>query len=474
MEDRTIDDLLSGYSKGLGHSRHKKPQVTATKLPLWKPVMVTAVGAAILGAFVFIPRRVEAAPIDKVLQAFNSAHFWSSTTWMRSLAKPAPWQLSGNLIHLDDAFQQNGPASTPGFLTIITKSGFQFYDYQGMPCILKIPLKESEWLKNVNDPMKQAIYYSKFKGKELVRKDGGMFKGIETFSLTVTSKQGKVLFEAIVDKSNNLPLQFTMGIGGKNDAAEIRTEFQYRQPKELVVLSPNSKKEIIEIEKEMPTLAEKWNSVKPNLDKFSLLSSSISPDGTIWIASRVEGDLVAAGRRTLSLDNANYTSATCQTFDGLQIKDPLLSAIQGVTINQFIPIYDKSPLPKSVTVKVGPYFSYKGDLKKPALNSILCPLSLEPYRFPGYMPTILFSVNTNLMEREFWRRRADARKKLGDFKGAIEGYMKSYEKDKSLHTFFSASFNNLKSAAECYDKLGDNVKAQKLRKMIPTGKQPHF
>ena len=197
-------------------------------------------------------------------------------------------------------------------------------------------------------------------------------------------------------------------------------------------------------------------------------------NGTIWIAHKVTGDPIFDGRRDVALGDSNYrltTSYHLDKFGGWADKEP---AFKDIVVNQFIPIYKPKSLPQRIDVHFGSFNPYRKGSTRSALLSVSTNLQLEDQNIPRYFPPIMGSVNMDLTELGEQRTRGDARRRLGDIKGAIECYMACYKIQIENHHYVTQWSIPLKAAAQCYDKLGDKAKAQELRKLIPKGDRAQY
>jgi hypothetical protein len=472
MNDKKIDDLLSDYSQSLGHSRHTGKAIDR-KRPLWKPVLVTALGAAAVGAFVMMPRRAEAASMEKMINAFHTTRYWTAQRWFKS-GPDGKWIPTETETYLDGTYQIVAPKLKANGLTATIKSGFEYYDFKLCPTILKTRFKETSWSKSNNDPLKQAIAYSKNMKGNLVRKDGLLFKGSEAYSLTISNKLGRNVFQAIVKKDTNLPLQFTMTMERTAQHMDMKWEYRYDRPKEMNSLEPDQTKQIIDVERESKALADTWGSKLSEPGGHTILSSSISKNGTIWIASKVPGDTLSKGWRIISLDDPNYVASTYINLNMFKTEEPLGSVLREVVVSEFVPTYDLSTRPKEVTVRFGSYHTFAGPGSRPPRSSVKVTLTDEAFTIPSYFPTIMFDIDTDFVTNRFWSSRAEARRQKGDYKGAIECYLKCDEIERTHLAFVNPSYRPLRAAAECYEKLGERASAQNLLKKIPPAVQTHF
>ncbi len=455
MNDNRIDDLLSSYSENLGHFQGTVPMPVKRNIHLWKPLLVTAMGAAIVAGFVFIPRSAEAATIDKVMSGLNSIPYWHSVAWQLDL-KTGAWNSNYSETYLDGLLMVENWAGQRNAVTTLIEPGFVYRYTNQMPYILKNKLGKDQYIDLHFNPATHPWQY--YKNRTLLRKDGLTYHGVPAYSLSVSGKKHGTVFEAIVEKSTNLPLITQMQTGNANGHFNYKIEYRYDKPDQLATLRPNSTKPVVYAEQEIDQLVKTWSGIKSISLGRTILSSSISPDGTIWIAHKTKGK----DPESFRLTNPNYGNESVYILSNFTGDVGHQKAFEGIVVRRFVPTNDVSPLPTSV------------DLNFKSGDTVACTLKSETWSFPSYFPCIMYDPNSDLLKSSFYWARADARKKQGDLKGAIEAYMSSYQIEKEAGIYFNTSRSSLKYAADCYEKLGDTAKALELSKLIPKGERGKY
>ena len=459
MQEHKIDDLLGSYSESLGHFAGTVPMPRRKPVRLWKPILVVCTGISAIAGLLLLPKKAEAASIETIEKALSSAKYWHSVAWQFDSSKNI-WLSNYSETYLKGVFICESNAGKPYSSSNLVESGFVYSDLTRLPYIFRTKLDQVKFFELHQNPATHPFQY--YKKAKFVRQDGLDFKGTRAYSLSLAGKKGGTVFQAILETETNLPLIILMKTGGTKGQFNYKIEYNYDKPANLVTLGPNPSKPIIVIPEALDKLERLWGSVKPDIQGPSIYSSTISPNGTIWIASKVpKNDLNA-----VSLSDSNYGSETCYVLKNFTNEFSFVSRFPEVQVHEFIPIYDMPSLPKAVIVRFG-------HSSRRTIN-VSCNLGAEKWNFPDYFAPIILDPNTELMKGSYWSFRANARRKKGDLKGAIDAYLENYQVQRENH-YRVFTFNNpLKAAAECYEKLGEKAKANELRKLIPKGEHAQY
>lgn len=477
MEDKKIDALLNDYSAGLGHSRHAVTAPRRQSLPYWKPILAAGVGVAVVASFVLIPRRAEAASIDPVMNALKDTKFWMATTMTR--ANGGHWGPYTTSINQDGKiwFKSEVFGGAPRQITTLIDHEFEYDEWSELPYVLKsrFTLDPRASMSTMMDPLKNALAHVGGMRKDFTRRNGVLYHGQKAYSLSLASKLTKARsgnlkdFEVIVQSDTDLPLVSTIkfGIPGTKNFQEIRTTYGYEPRHNRQPMIPNPRKTLIDVDAEKKRWVETWTPMIEGAQLPTILSASMSPDGTIWIAYVSEGNQNSYVYPKAIDDKEYVRGVTYSLSDWKAAAAPRVKG-KDVLVSTFLALNPKPSAKTAVTVS---WNARPGDQTP---NPATCQLTTEKWDFPSYFPPFMNSINVDLQKNSMWRSRGDAYRSKKMFKEAADAYLKSYEIMKRNHYFVNPSQNPLRAAAECYEKLGDKKTGQKLRKMIPTGARPQF
>ena len=472
MNDNQIDQLLGSYSENLGHFEGTVPSLQRKPIKVWKPILLTGTAFVAVGTFLLLPKSAEAAPMDKVLGALKNTKFWSATA--QSKEGNGPWTLHYKSQQMDGKLRFDsvifGGASR--HLTTIIDSGNQYVDYSDLPYVLKskFELEPRQNGATMTDPLKNALQMVGGMRKDFHREDGILYKGTEAYSLSMMIKKpGRKGFEVIVQKSTNLPLVVITHNFNVRSAAvyDFRIEYSYVQPNDLSMFTPNPHKVIVDVATEQKRWVDTWTPMIEGTQLPTVLSASMSPDGTIWLAYVSDGNQNSYVHPK-AIDDKDYVpGVTYSLSDWKAAAAPRLKG-KDVLVSTFLALNPKPSPKSSVTVEWQSHLG--GDTPK----SIKCQLYAEKWDFPSYFPPFMKSINADLQKNTMWRARGDAYRTRKMFKEAAEAYVKSYEIMKANHFFVNSYQDPLRAAAECYEKLGEKAKANELRKLMPKGPKAQY
>ena len=471
MEDKKIDDLLSSYSENLGHFDGSVPKSAQRHINLWKPIVITIMGGAILTAFVVLPRKAEAAPIEKVIMALKDTKFWMATTTTR--ANGGKWGPYSSSINKDGKiwFRTEVFGGASKQITTLFDGGFEYDEWSELPYVLKSKFNPDPRMNvsAMTDPLKNALSRVGGMRSDFVRTDGIKYNGQQVYSLSLTPKRNKATksslkeFELIVQRDTNLPLVSTINgsIPGTKNRQEIKTVYGYDVTQNRQPMIPNPNKALIDADAEKKRLVEQWAMKIEGTQLPTILEASITPDGTIWIAYVSEGNQNNYVSPKELGEKGYVQGVTYSLSDWKAAAAPRVTG-KDVLVSTFIALNPK-PSPKtSVFVK---WNNRPGTRPH---DPTTCPLVGEKWDFPSYFPPFMGEFNVDLYKNSMLNTRGDALRVKTDYKSAAEAYMKRYEIMKRNRYAVNAHKSSLLAAAECYEKLGDIAMAKKLRKLIPT------
>lgn len=474
MNDKKVDDLLTEYSQSLGHSRHASANVKVKtgRTIIWKPALVTCIGAALIATFTFLPRRAEAAPMDRVFQALKETKFWMATC--RTKEQGGSWIMQYRSFHQDDKTRGESPVfgGPPKTIVTIIDSESEYTDHSDLPYILKSKFSSDKGQQSeaMIDPLKNSLQLIGGMRADFARTDGIKYQGSDAYSLSLKFKKtGKKYFELFVQRSSNLPLAVLIDNPGtpKVKPFEYRIDYSYVPPKDLSLFTPDPKKYFVDIEAEKAAYAELWSKTPVSPDSPTIFASSISPDGTIWITFGVKNHN-KKGWTPLKLLNKNYAPASWFMMNSYGTsKDFRVSGYEVITTN-YIPIDPTATKPAEIQIEFSAKAAFLDEPKDVQRKTVTSVLTKEQRDFPAHFPCFMRDIRTEFLVTSQIRARARALQKRGDYLEAG----RAFEKEFHLLKRYAFMHQPLREAIECYEKLGMKKKVQELKQLAKSALKP--
>lgn len=478
MNDRKIDDLLSEYAQGLGHSRHLVPAVMPRKVQIWKPVLITSLGAAAIAATVFMPKRAEAAPIDRVKGALQNVRSWTATCQTRDQGQP--WALQYRSFHLDGKIRGESPVfgGAPRTYITIIDSDIEYSDHSDLPYILKSKFVLDPRVKAgvFSDPLKNSLQMVGGEmRKDFVRTEGITYKGNDAYSLSLKSKKtGKKYYELMVQKSSNLPLAVL--INNVNPSTKIpfeyRIEYSYALITDSSLFKPDPKKYVVDEVADKAQYEAEWAKKASAPESPTIYGSSISPDGTIWITFGVK-DREKNGWTPLKILSKNYAQSSSFLMNSYgNSKNFRVNGYEVATSN-YIAIEPGPTRPTEIQVEFGYKPAFLGAPKDMKRQTIKCMLTNEKRNFPAFFPCFMQEIPFVFLASNQANVRAHALMARGDYLGAGRAFEEEHRIIREAR-YYNVS-NPLKAAIGCYERLGMKQKIRELRELSKSDpKRPKF
>jgi hypothetical protein len=302
-------------------------------------------------------------------------------------------------------------------------------------------------------------------------------QGRATYVLSFVRPTDNYHAEILVDKETNLPIQSDLAAddtrpGFKGYKAEVHTDFTFNQPLDPKLFSLESSKPIIRPEIAAQELKKRWSTPVGTVKNSDLLEVTVSPDGTVWVASTVHQDGKALTLPT-SLTNARGTKF-------FRIGDLEASHIgtnfevakafgNEVYITGFVPPRPDASQPGPVSIGFGErglpqnYVPALPIEEKVVSQEFLSTTPQSaPTLTPPYFPQLCIQPLFVQVNQMVWGTRARNLEAEGDFLGAAKSY-DEWAKARYQWVKYSA-FDPMLEAARCYRKLGLVAKADSLTK----------
>jgi hypothetical protein len=428
-------------------------------MQVWKPLLVTGLGVAVVAGFLILPRKAEAAPIEKMVQAIEQVRFWKATTLVR--ADGGQWGPYGTCTYRDGRLQFDNEVFGGSSRSIRTHvfDAHVYVDYSDQPYILKRDFKPNpnQTMDSMTVPLKRALRIVSGHEGELIRRDGLSYLGSAAYSLNFKNKANA--FEAKIQSATNLPFEVltTIVATNKKHVYEYKTTYSYEVPKNYFQLTPDARKTILDTNQIRTRLAAEWSKCLP----FRPFQVSLCSDGSIWVARSVKD---SASLRGVSWKILGGKYVECTNYflkNFLAPQDAFFINGHEVAVVQFVPIYDLAKQPDSISIETN-------GLGTRTKHTQTYSLVHENWTFPSYLPVFADRIDPILSEVSTLSTVADARMKGRDFLSAARIYEQIAQTEGKHH--ITSSQPPLIQAAICYEKMGDHNKAESLRKAVASRK----
>lgn len=475
MNDNKVEQLMTEYAKGLGHLERTFPHMKRSIFSHWKPVAFATIGLAGITFFVLIPRRAEAASMENVVGALGQIKYWSSETWTKSTttSKRDQWGHQTTTTYWNGILKFRSGIGGNMELTSIIDNGFEYDDFKNLPYILKYKVSVTDlgYLSRFQDPLKHVLTTARKTPDKLTRQDGLRYKGKAAYSLTLKPKDNATTFEAIVEKSTDLPLLVQVDIGQKNFRFQYKTEYHYSPPSDASAVAINPNKKVVDQEVEKRAIQAKWSRVESAGDRPTLYQASISPDGTIWVTFGVKNH-TENGWTPLKIGGGNYAQSSSFLMNSYGNAANFRTNGNEVAVANFVPIDEKVPTPSRVSIEFGYKKAFLDATSGMKTVTIQTQLELEDQNYPSFFPAFMGEVPVTFLTSNYWNVRAHSKMAKGDLLGAAKSFEKSFDVRLAAgQRIVSPYMNPLKAAAECYDKLGMKDKAKAIRQRMQREKE---
>ena len=471
MNENHVETLLSQHGDEiLSRRQTKQPKQKVA----WKPILVTGTAVLAIGTFLMLPKNAEAARIAKVKQALKAAHSVSITSFIRN--RGGVWQIYSRQFAQTGFWRTEAEKGKGNRLTLIADRTHRMTNYDKLPFVTVSHHSESEWKKNYQDyfdsPLKAATYeISSTNNPEdytCETRPGKPKGGQPTYIIEYKRVQDVETTQVIVNAETNLPIESIRHSEFHGVGEDTRNEYRYNQRINSDLFSFKTSKQVIDVQAEQGKLSQRWSETKILIGSSPIYSTTVTPDGSIWIAygvkdweklDSVPSEVNAAGvKYTLAKELPTSSASFGRDF-----------RIRGnqVMIATFVPIYDPVKLPSNVDIRFGsrqivdarPVDKVDKVFDSPALQGV--EVQTESMPIPHYLPVFGFDREYLTTEARLWERKAQAREQLGDNAGAADAFERSGRAWEKFVIYMG--YKPYREAARLYEKLGQIEKARKLR-----------
>ena len=454
MHDKQIEELMTGYADSLGHFERSIP---VRKTLVWKPAMVAALGSAVVAAFVFLPRKAVAAPMENVATALGKASYWRSDNRMKQIGfGNGQWLHHSSRTFWNGIFQFDSAYNSEMELRQIVDKGTSYDDFRKTPYILKSRL-DRELPTGFEDPLKNALAFTRRSSEKCKRKDGLRYEGVEAYALSFADKTKRTIFEAIVRKVDDLPLKVTTEIGNGKYRYLYESEYRYTPPVGKTGIAIDSTKVMIDVDRERAAVHDRWSQIPVTNSNPTIYDCSVSKDGSIWIAYAINKsrDKDWSPR---PLFTSPYALNTSYELNAYRSGDKFKVNGQEVLVTKFVPVKNSLPQPDSLDVEFSRFRADKSTEKK-MLN---IQLRHEAWDFPTYFPAFFGQVDRQAVDASRYWSIGVWNEEHQHYAEAATAFEESIQAS-YLRGMKIPSLMTLEMAARCYEKAGNSAKAKALR-----------
>ena len=470
MQDHKIDDLLSSYSDNLGHFGGSVPR--RNPIRLWKPVFATGTIVVAVGTFLLLPKNAEAAKIMKVKNAIK--HALSSELAMSARFNGGPWREFSRQFSQGEKQRIDAALGQPGKFTTIYDARKRWLSYEALPFSTIEPTDpaDTKWLEGfTEDPLAFAMSIldgnsdpNAYTLKTSSKPDGTYL--VDYSRNDGDPKRGTTTLQIVVDQASNLPLQSLQTMRFEWGSEDIRTTYKYGIKVDPQLFEIDRSKKLYDLKSERESLASEWSKVITDGYHAPIYSSSMTPDGTVWIAFGADGKIdseIPLVQAPCQLVNGStkYILATEFLTTYTNIAKDFTVHNGPVLIAAFVPVKEVAPESGTFQIRFGTRKPMENIEESSEAPSQHLKVSKESMALPEYMIGLGWQKEFLRIGITLWRKKAEAREALGDIKGAIQAYegeIKAYE-----NFVIYASYRPMLKAADCYEKLGNLAKAKELR-----------
>ena len=470
MDDNKIDDLLSSYSESLGHFTGPVPMPAKRTTKLWKPIAVTAMGSAIVAGFVFMPRKAEAAPMDKMVSALRGTTYWKSIVSLKR-QEATKWDLTHELVYCDGKFKSTSAFSSPHTLTTIIDADYDYDDFKDLPYILKT--KSGPWFISsaMTDPMSYALRFY-VAVKDWSKQDSGKYHGVETYEMRPRSAKSRDTVVITVEKSTNLPLLVrSFGTDAKKHRFDLRQEYSYTRPNPTPVIAIDPRKSVLDAEQERKAAIQKWDSVDRSNEKPIVFESHLGKNGSVWVIFAYKN--FNAPCWVPKVNQNGYRLGTMFSMSSYGKGADYFVHSHEIVAYYFVPTTTTIPRPTSLNIDFELKPMFGGGKPSTKTTSVPCALQICDWNFPRVFAAFCQQVSYEFLDERFYNTRAHAKLERKEYASAAADFESEFRLIRGFKLKFKFNSNSAMSeplwaAAECYEKMGNLARAKELRKQIPS------
>jgi hypothetical protein len=472
MNENQVENLLSRHGDEI---LTRRPVKISKRRQVWKPVLVTGTAIVAIGAFLLMPRNAEAARVQgmrKALKGVRSMEYWGDIRYNGNA-----WNQYVHQIRQDGLVWAEISKSRAQKMTYISDQIQVMMDWERLP-FATISQENTDEFYGQDDPLKIAI--ANYAGTsspnqyDVRSADTAPIGGRPTYTLSYSSKtlpsnsmdlttKDKQSFQIIVDSNTNLPIESTYQSDSNGVLGEIKYRYAYNKSYPDKLFSMKSNKPLLYPDIERQKISKEWAKAKKTGNHAPIYSSSISPEGTIWLAygSREAEIPQSVPSELIAPNGVKFVRGFERSYTWQSNNKELLTGLPGLTLTPFIPVYNQATLPSSIQVRFTTRIGDHADAMQGESFYKTISLSKENWNIPSYFPAFHLGRDMLSFPIEFWKKRADARKDFGDTLEAA----KAFEQEAGAYKNFVeyAGYKPLIEAADCYEKLGELDKAKELR-----------
>ena len=476
MNENQVENLLSTHGDEiLRRQRISQTQRQVNAQSRWKPVLVAGTVFFGLGIFVFFPRQAD-AKLPKIKNAIRGAR--SMEVQMFGRYNNGPWRKFQHRINQNGLSRYEGERPNGIFMTAIDDGYQTLQNYQKLPfAVLRKKDQTEKGESEAIDPLKEALAILDGNSDKSVYSystlQGKVVNGRETYVINYSRSDIQRTLKVIVDEETNLPIESfcrdeadpKRNIG----VQEIHTTYLYNRSYDSALFSFKTGKRVIDLNTERNKLQKDWAQAKSVKGNAPIYASSITPDGTIWIAFGVESlDRLDKVPSEIVANGTTYIFSHDSSAAIRSINANFRIAGRHIVITSFVPIKEVSSLPTDAIVQFGSRVqTEEGQINAGKIGFIdrvenpqRVPLEVEGLNLPSYMATLGFDRSFIYESARLWKTKAEYHEKIGDLLGAGKAYEAEAEAWKNWVEY--KGFEPLRKAAECYRQLGNLEKAANL------------
>ncbi|MBI1334679.1 MAG: hypothetical protein GC165_17560 [Armatimonadetes bacterium] len=432
-------------------------------MALWKPLSLTGVGATIALAIIFVPRQASAAASERILVAFQNAHYWRQVTSTKS-SKQAKWISSSETTYFDGKVQMVSGIPKSRQLTSTIDGVEEYDDFRQLPYIIQTKIDSKYRSSSFENPMDHAMRFLRSLNS-FQKRTAKPYRGIEAYELVSKGANAQHGTVVTVSKDSDLPLLIRTVGPTPHDRFEIRQEYFYDLPSPSPNFDPNPAKPIIDIEADRQKTLDHYGQVPVSDEKPLVFDGVLGRNGELWVMLGLKSTS-KPGWVPSSKQNGYQVGTSFVMSNYGRRKDNKVGDYE-IVAYLFIPTDKQISRPNSVDIKFQLRPMFGRSTADTATAMVPVGLHESQWSFPEFMPAFALQVPVEFVADRFWNIRGHVFMGQGDYRDAAICFENQFDVSVKYQMIPKTNYSNpLEAAATCYDKLGDHARAKSLRKRL--------
>ena len=473
MNENHVENLLSRHGDEILTRRTVKQ---AKRKQAWKPIFATGTIVVAVGAFLLLPNNADAARIMKVKNAMKNVRSMDIKVFVRT--NYGSWRLGYRNLAQKNVWRTDAEKGSGLKVVYLADRTHEMRNYENLPFITISHHSTEYWQREYqgyfDNPLKIALFETtgtNTPGDFTISTHAGLPReGQSTYILEYKQASIGRVTKITVNSETDLPIESSSEDDYRGAHNEVRTEYRFDQKIDPALFSFKTSKPVIDVQAGQEALKISWVNHTTISGVAPIYSTSVTPDGNIWIAYGVKS---SAKRNSAPSEVTNAGKEYVLAHEipmsfGSYGRDFRLFDNE-IIIAMFVPVYDVGLLPETVDIRFGSRIELNGTstgkvekvFASPVLRSMK--VQRESMPIPQYLPIFGFDREYLSIESKTWEKRAIALEGHGDVAGAAKAFERSGHAWEKFVVYMG--YKPFRESARCYEKLGQVEKAKELRSM---------